>query len=90
MSQSKTGNTKLRFNSYMRFQFDSHHSIFAEILEQDEARDRDRHRDLRKAKLTLTEAIVAVVVSMALVVFMAIFLVGQIHYIVEERHVKDA
>jgi Ca2+:H+ antiporter len=45
---------------------------------------------LRKEKLTFTETLVALVISITCVTFMAIFLVEKIHYIVVEHHVKDA
>lgn len=68
----------------------STHSVFDEILAQDEEMDRDRHRDLAKRKFTLTEAILAIVISIACVGLVAVFLVEEIHYIVEENHVPDA
>jgi len=40
--------------------------------------------------LTLTECCIALAVSITLVTIIAIALVDQIHYIVEERHVSDA
>lgn len=59
------------------------------MFEQDEHRDHDKHRDIRKAKLTLTECIVALVISITLVTFMAIFLVEQIAPIVEKHSISD-
>ena len=77
------------FLMYVWFQSRSHHGLYEDILEADEERDHDRHKDLRKAKLTLTESIVAVVIAITFVAFMAIFLVQKIHYIVEERGISD-
>lgn len=67
----------------------SHHGIYDDILEYDEQRDADRHEDLRKDKLTFTECIFALAISIALVTLIAISLVEQIDYIVE-RGVSDA
>lgn len=75
---------------YVLFQTKSHDGLFAEIYEIDELKDADRHKDLRKPKLTLTESILALVIALACVSMIAVFLVGQIHYMVEERHVSDA
>lgn len=75
---------------YVWFQLRSHHSLIDEILEGDEARDADRDRDLRKAKLTFTECIIALVLAITFVAMMAIFLVQNIDYIVRERGVSDA
>lgn len=79
----------IAFLMYVWFQSRSHHGLYEDILEADEARDHDRHKDLRKAKLTLTEALIATVISIAFVAFMAIFLVQQIEYIVAERGISD-
>jgi Ca2+:H+ antiporter len=55
----------------------SHHSIYKEVFE-------------KKPKLTTTEAIIAVAISLTCVSFMAIYLVDEIDYVVEKRHIKDA
>ena len=67
----------------------SHDNIFNEVLEADEERDRDGAKDLRKEKLTMTECLVAIVVSLVLVSLIAVFLVEEIEFIVEQRHVPD-
>ncbi|KAG9235192.1 putative vacuolar cation/proton exchanger 2 [Amylocarpus encephaloides] len=74
---------------YIWFQMRTHHGIYDAILEQDELNDDDRHRDLKKDKLTLTECIIALTISIALVTIIAINLVEQIPHIVEERHISD-
>jgi Ca2+:H+ antiporter len=48
------------------------------------------HEKAGKQKLTVIEAIVAVVIGITCVSFMAYYLVDQIPYIVKKRHVKDA
>lgn len=79
----------IAFIVYMFFQVRSHHGLYEDILEADEERDHDRHKDLAKEKLTLTESILAVMISLMFVSFMAVFLVEQIEYI-RGRGVADA
>ncbi|GAB7363688.1 hypothetical protein MBLNU230_g4256t1 [Neophaeotheca triangularis] len=80
----------LAFIVYIFFQLRSHHGLYDDILERDELRDHDRHRDLAKDKLTLTECAIALVVALTFVAMMAVFLVQQIHYMVDSRGVSDA
>ncbi len=61
----------------------SHDNIFAEVLEADEEADRDRHRDLRKAKLTMTECAVAILIALTFISLIAVFLVEEIEFVVE-------
>ncbi|KAK5167177.1 uncharacterized protein LTR77_007907 [Saxophila tyrrhenica] len=79
----------IAFLMYLWFQSRSHHGLYEDILEADEERDHDRHKDLAKAKLTFTESIIALCIALTFVSFMAIFLVQQIEYIVTERGVSD-
>jgi Ca2+:H+ antiporter len=76
------------FFMYVWFQSRSHHGLYEDILKGDEERGHNRQRDLAKAKLTLTEALIAVAISIMFVTFMAVFLVHQIEYIVH-RGVSD-
>ncbi|KAL8775318.1 MAG: hypothetical protein Q9209_000325 [Squamulea sp. 1 TL-2023] len=78
------------FLLYTWFQMRTHHSIYDAVLKKDEARDHDRHKDMKKAKLTLTECILALVIAITLVCLHAIFLVEEIEYIVLERGVSDS
>ncbi|KAL8672087.1 MAG: hypothetical protein Q9168_003447 [Polycauliona sp. 1 TL-2023] len=78
------------FFLYIWFQMRTHHSIYDAVLEKDEAQDQDRHKDLKKAKLTLTECILALVIAIALVSLHAVFLVEEIEYLVLERGVSDS
>jgi len=80
----------LAFAVYVVFQMVSHHSIYDDILEKDEAADEDRELDMKKDKLTLIECIIALVIAITFVALMAIYLVQQIPFVVEERGVKDA
>lgn len=71
------------FLLYLVYNCLSHDNIFKEVLEADEEADRDRHKDLRKAKLTMTECIVAIVFALTLISLIAVFLVEEIEYVVE-------
>ncbi|KAF8853173.1 Ca2+/H+ antiporter [Acephala macrosclerotiorum] len=75
---------------YVWFQMHTHHGIYDELFEADEQNDEDRHEDLRKAKLTFTECILALAISIALVTLIAIGLVEEITPVVEERHISDS
>lgn len=75
---------------YVWFQTHSHHGLYDEVFEHDEMKDEDRHEDLKKDKLTLTECFLALIIAIGCVCCIAYLLVDQIHFIVEERHVKDA
>lgn len=61
-------------HSYVWFQMRTHHSIFDAVLEADEEKDMDRHRDLAKDKLTLTECALALSIALACVSLHAVFL----------------
>lgn len=74
---------------YVFFQIRTHESIYDTIFEEDIRKDKDRHEDERKQKLTFTECVIALAGSITLVTIIAICLVDQIHYIVEDRHISD-
>lgn len=78
------------FFVYTIFQTKSHDSLFTDIFKADEHKNDDRHKDLAKDKLTLTECIIALVFALACVSLIAVFLVLEIEFMVYERHVKDA
>lgn len=59
---------------YVWFQMRSHHTIYDDVLTADEEKDADRHKDLKKDKLTLTECIVALVIALTCVSLHAVFL----------------
>ncbi|KAK1755793.1 hypothetical protein QBC47DRAFT_196926 [Echria macrotheca] len=75
---------------FVYFQSHTHHGIYDAIFVEEEERDDDRHRDLMKRRLTLTEVVVALALSIGLVALIAVILVEQIHFLVTERHVPDA
>ena len=74
---------------YVYFQMRTHTSIYDAIFEADEKRSKHRRRDLAKAKLTFTECMVALAISIALVTIIAINLVENIQFIVD-RGVSDS
>ncbi|KAI0469456.1 Ca2+ transporter [Xylaria cf. heliscus] len=74
---------------FVWFQMRTHHGIYDAIFEHDEKRDADKHKDRAKAKLTLTEAIVSLVISVALVTLIALALVHEIEPVVEESGLSD-
>lgn len=78
------------FIIYIVYSGHSSHSVFDDVLGRDEEMDRDRHRDLAKPKFTMFEACLAIVFSIACVALIAVFLVLEIQYIVEEDGVPDA
>lgn len=67
----------------------THHNLISEVLAADEENDRDRERDLSKKKLTLTESLLALTISLACVAMIATFLVFEIEYIVHDRGISD-
>ncbi|EAQ84569.1 hypothetical protein CHGG_08583 [Chaetomium globosum CBS 148.51] len=71
------------FALYIWFCASSQHSIFDEVIEMDEHRDADREEDLQKPKFTMTEALVALAVSLVCVTFLLILLVGEIEHVVK-------
>ncbi|OTB03282.1 hypothetical protein M426DRAFT_321846 [Hypoxylon sp. CI-4A] len=74
---------------FLFFQMHTHHGIYDAVFEHDEKRDEDGHKDRAKAKLTLTECILALGISVALVTLIALALVQEIPAIVENHNVSD-
>jgi Ca2+:H+ antiporter len=71
------------FALYIWFCASSQHSIFDEVIEMDEHRDADREEDMQKPKFTMTEALIALVVSLVCVTLLLIILVGEIEHVVK-------
>ena len=69
----------------MYFQMRSHHSLYANIFHSDKELVEEE-----REQLTTVESIIAVILGLTCVSFMAVFLVDEIPYIVEKRHIKDA
>ena len=74
---------------YVFFQAQTHHGIYDAVFKHDEHRDTDKINDMNKAKLTMTECIVSLVIAIALVTLIAIILVLQIHHVIEIANVSD-
>ena len=75
---------------FVYFQTQTHEGVWDAIFEHDERRNEGGHKVAAKEKLTLCECVVALVISIGLVSIIAIELVTQIHYVVEEHRVSDA
>ncbi|TVY81219.1 Vacuolar calcium ion transporter, partial [Lachnellula suecica] len=75
---------------YVYFQIRTHQSIYDAIFEADEQKDADHAEEMKKDKLTFTECVMALTLAITLVTFIAISLVGQISFVVGERHVSDS
>ncbi|KAI1422312.1 Ca2+ transporter [Xylaria sp. FL1777] len=74
---------------FVWFQMRTHHGIYDAIFEHDEHRDLDKHKDKARDKLTLTECIISLIVSVALVTLIALALVHEIEPVVEESRISD-
>ncbi|KFA75824.1 hypothetical protein S40288_01949 [Stachybotrys chartarum IBT 40288] len=73
----------IAFVLYIWYQASSQHSIFDEVIEADEHRDADRETDMEKPKFTMTETVIALVISLTFVTLLLIFLVEKIEHVVE-------
>ena len=79
----------LALSRYLVYNLHSHNSIFDEILELDEEQNEDRHKEIARVKLTLTECFIAIVIALVCVCMSAVFLVQEIEHIVHEKGVPD-
>lgn len=68
---------------YLLYSCTSAHSIFDDVIEEDEHRDADREYDMAKQKLTMTESLVSIAISIIFVTFLLVILVEQIEHVVE-------
>lgn len=73
----------IAFIMYISYNATTNHSIFDEVLEQDEHNDLDHHADVAKQKFTLTECAVAISGSIVVVTVLAWLLVERIEDVVE-------
>ncbi|KAH8175049.1 sodium/calcium exchanger protein [Sarocladium implicatum] len=71
------------FAFYVWYQASTQHSLFDEVIERDEHQDADRQADMDKSKFTMTEAIIAITISLTLVTLLLFFLVEKIEHVVE-------
>ncbi|KAI1330858.1 hypothetical protein F5Y16DRAFT_361435 [Xylariaceae sp. FL0255] len=74
---------------FVIFQTRTHHGIYDAIFQQDEHRGTDRSKKETKARLTLTECILALAISVTLVTLIALALVREITPLVEESGISD-
>ncbi|RWA08935.1 hypothetical protein EKO27_g6158, partial [Xylaria grammica] len=79
----------LAYLVFLWFQMHTHHGIYDAVFARDEKRDVDHHKERAKAKLTLTECVVALGAAVALVALIAIALVREIEPVVEESGISD-
>ncbi|KAK5684742.1 hypothetical protein LTS10_002816 [Elasticomyces elasticus] len=70
------------FALYLIYCCTSAHSLFDEVIEQDEHADLDHAEDMKKPKLTMTEALIAVTISIALIIVLLVILVDRIEHVV--------
>ncbi|KAK5685722.1 hypothetical protein LTR17_026985 [Elasticomyces elasticus] len=70
------------FALYLIYCCTSAHSLFDEVIEQDEHADLDHAEDMKKPKLTMTEALIAVIISIALIIVLLVILVDRIEHVV--------
>ncbi|KKY15274.1 putative vacuolar h+\ ca2+ exchanger [Diplodia seriata] len=75
---------------YLWYQTNSHRSLYSDVFNHDLIVGDNHDKAVEEDKLSLSECILALVISVTCVCCIAYLLVDQIHFIVEERHVKDA
>lgn len=80
----------IAFGIFIFFQVRTHNGLYDSVLEADEQQDVDRHIDLKKDKLTLTECIVALAIALTCVSMHAVFLVEEVEFIVVDRGISDS
>jgi Ca2+:H+ antiporter len=73
----------MAFFLYIWYCASSQHSIFDEVIEQDEHGDADREADMAKDKFTMTETVVALLISLVCVTLLLVFLVEKIEHVVD-------
>ena len=73
----------IAFGLYLVYCCTSAHSIFDAVIEEAEHADMDHEEDMKKQKLTMTEALLAIAISIALVIVLLVILVDQVEHVVE-------
>jgi Ca2+:H+ antiporter len=74
---------------YLWFNLRSHTSIFDDVLHGDEKQGEDRDKNRQRAKLTLTECIIAIIIALTCVTMSAFFLVEEIPFVVQRGRVPE-
>ncbi|KXH38606.1 calcium/proton exchanger [Colletotrichum simmondsii] len=82
ISQATSIALDVAFLLYVWYEANNQRSIFDEVIEIDEQRDADREADMEKPKFTLTESIIALLITLVLVTLLLIFLVRGIEHVV--------
>jgi Ca2+:H+ antiporter len=82
ISQTSSLVLMLAFFLYIWYCARSQHSIFDEVIERDEHGDADREEDIAKEKFTMTETMIALLISLVCVTLLLIFLVEEIEHVV--------
>jgi Ca2+:H+ antiporter len=77
------------FVMYLWFNLRSHTSIFDDVLHGDEKQGEDRDKNRQRAKLTLTECIIAIIIALTCVTMSAFFLVEEIPFVVQRGRVPE-
>jgi len=77
------------FVMYLWFNLRSHTSIFDDVLHGDEKQGEDRDKNRQRAKLTLTECIIAIIIALTCVTMSAFFLVEEIPFVVQGGRVPE-
>ncbi|KAL1633440.1 hypothetical protein SLS58_011071 [Diplodia intermedia] len=75
---------------YLWYQTNSHRSLYSDVFNHDLIVGDNHDKAVEEDKLSLSECVLALVISVTCVCCIAYLLVDQVHFIVEERHVKDA
>jgi len=75
---------------YLLFQARTHHGIYSAAFSADEERDAAKIAERVHQRLTFSECCLALAIAVTLVTIIAISLVDQIHFLVEERHLSDS
>jgi len=71
------------FVMYLWFNLRSQNTIFDNVLHGDENQGEDRDKNKKRAKLTFTECIIAIIIALICVTMSAFFLVEEIPYVVK-------
>ena len=74
---------------YLWFNLRSHTTIFDSVLHDDENQSEDRDKNRQRAKLTMTECIIAIIIALTCVTMSAFFLVQEIAHVVESKLIPD-
>ncbi|OXV05793.1 hypothetical protein Egran_06439 [Elaphomyces granulatus] len=77
------------FVMYLWFNLRSHTSIFDDVLHGDEKQGEDRDKNSQRAKLTLTECIIAIIIALTCVTMSAFFLVEEIPFVVQRGRIPE-